>query len=129
MFCSANCRAVPITSSISGAKLTDFETELELAGFDLREVQHLVDETEQMSAGAIHTAQRFLSLFRAEARRIGDHHLREPNDGVEWRAQFMAHAGEELRLVLARHFELAALLLHFARAQLDLLFQPGIGFL
>src|SRR5512139_3128075 len=41
----------------------------------------------------------------------------------------MAHTGEELRLVLARHFELAALLLHFARALLDLLLQSGIGFL
>ena len=41
----------------------------------------------------------------------------------------MAHTGEELRLVLARHFELAALLLHFARAFLDLLLKPGIGFL
>src|SRR6476659_4644072 len=41
----------------------------------------------------------------------------------------MAHAGEELRLVLARDFELTALLLNFARALFDLLLQSGIGFL
>src|SRR5947208_3429652 len=39
--------------------------ELELAGFDLREVEHLVDETKEVSPGGIHTAQRFQRLFRA----------------------------------------------------------------
>ena len=47
--------------------------------------------------------------FRSEARRVGDHHLGEPDDGIERRAQLMAHAGYELRLVLARQFELAVL--------------------
>ena len=50
--------------------------------------------------------QRLLRLFRAEPRRVGDHHLGEPDDGVERRAQLVAHAGEELRLVLAGRFEL-----------------------
>jgi hypothetical protein len=39
-----------------------------------------------MRAGAVHAAQGLCRLFRAEARRIGDHHLGEPNDGVERRA-------------------------------------------
>ena len=30
--------------------------ELELAGFDLREVQYLVDEAKEVGAGGIHTA-------------------------------------------------------------------------
>ena len=82
-----------------------------------------------MAAGTVHPAQWLRRFFSAEARRIGDHHLGEPNDGVERRAQLMAHAGKELRFVLACYFELSALLLHFPRALLDLLFQPGIGFL
>src|SRR5262249_58720744 len=45
--------------------------EFELAGFDLREVQYLVDEAQEMGPGSIHTAQRFQRLFRAEARRVG----------------------------------------------------------
>ena len=102
-----------MTSSISGASSTVCGIELELAGLDLGEVEHLVDETEQVGAGAMHALQRLLRLFRAEARRVGDHHLGEPDDGIERRAQLVAHAGEELRLVLARQFELAALLLHF----------------
>ena len=44
-----------MTSSISGAKLTDSGTELELAGFDLGEVEHVVDEAEQVGAGAVDT--------------------------------------------------------------------------
>ena len=41
-------------------------------------------------------------------------HLADADDGVERRAQLMAHVGEELRLVLARLRELAALVLDFA---------------
>src|SRR4029434_9303582 len=70
--------------------------EFELAGFDLREVQYLVDEAQQVGPGGIHTAQRLQRLFRAKARRVGDHHLRQADDGVEWCAQLVTHAGEEL---------------------------------
>jgi hypothetical protein len=64
--------------------------------------------------GGIHTAQRFQRLFRAEARRVADHHLRQADDGVERRAQLVAHAGEELRLALACVRQLPALVLDFA---------------
>ena len=46
--------------------------------------------------GAMHALQRLLRLFRAEARGIGDDHLGQPDDGVERRAQLVAHAGKEL---------------------------------
>ena len=46
LFCSASWRAVPTTSSISGARLTGFRSELELAGFDLGEVEHLIDQAQ-----------------------------------------------------------------------------------
>ena len=36
--------------------------EFELAGFDLGEVQYLVDEAQEMGAGGINTAQRLLCL-------------------------------------------------------------------
>src|SRR5215813_6393551 len=60
--------------------------EFELAGLDLREVEYLVDEAQEVSTGGIHAAQRFQRLFRAEARRVADHHLGEPDDGVQRRA-------------------------------------------
>ena len=96
-----------------GRQVHGFGVELELAGFDLREVEHLVDEAEKVGAGAMHAAQRLGRLVRAETRRIGDHHLGQTDDGVEGRAQFMAHAGDELRLVLTRQLELPPFLFDF----------------
>ena len=96
-------------------------------------------------AGAVNALQRLQRLLRAEPRRVGDHHLGEPDDGVERRAQLVAHAGDELRFVLARQFELAALVLDLvqqarvldrddrlvceARDQFDLLVGEGPHFL
>ena len=34
-----------------------------------------VDEAQEVGPGGIHTAQRLQRLFRAEARRVGEHHL------------------------------------------------------
>jgi len=101
---------VPATSSITGASCT-VRIELELAGLYLRQVEHLVDEAEQVRAGAVHALQRLHRLLRAEARRVGDHHLGETDDGVERRAQLVTHAGYELRLVCAGLLELAVLVL------------------
>src|SRR5215471_8827864 len=66
-----------------------------------------------MSTSAVHALQRLLRLFGAEARRVAEHHLGQPDDGVERRAQLVAHAGDKLRLVLARLCELAARVLYF----------------
>src|SRR5262249_18806614 len=87
--------------------------EFEFSGLDLRQVEHLVDEAKKVSPSAVHALQRLLRLFRAEARRIFYHHLGQSDDGVERRAQLMAHAGDELRLVLARRLELAVFVLNF----------------
>src|SRR5215813_3669060 len=89
-----------------------FRAKLELAGLDLGQVKHLVDEAEKMRTRTVDPAQRLRRLFCAEARRIADHHFGQPDDSVERGAQLMAHAGNELRLVLACHFELTALFLH-----------------
>ena len=72
-----------------------------------------------MGAGAMHPGERLGRLLGAEARGVGDHHLGEPDDGVERGAQLMAHAGEKLRLVLARELQLPALVL-------DLVEQPHV---
>jgi hypothetical protein len=61
----------------------------------------------------MHALQRLLRLFRAEAWRMADHHVSQADDGVERRAQLVAHAGNELRFVLARLLQLAVLVLDF----------------
>jgi len=55
-----------------------------------------------MGAGAMYALQGFLRFFRAEARRVGDHHLGEPDDGVERRAQLVAHVETNCDLCFAR---------------------------
>src|SRR5262249_31306712 len=113
LFCSASCPAVPMTSLISGASCTVCRLNSSFPGLDLRQVEHLVDEAKEMSPSAVYALQRLLRLFRAEARRVFDHHFRQSNDGIERRAQLVAHTGDELRLVLARLPELPALVLDF----------------
>jgi hypothetical protein len=67
----------------------------------------------------VHAPERLLRLLGAEAGRVGDQHVGEPDDGVERRAQLVAHAVEELRFVLAGDLELAV-------GVLELPQQPGI---
>ena len=80
-------------------------------GLDLGEVEDVVDQGEQVTARAKHAVERLDVLLQ----RLGilPQHLGDADDGVERRAQLVAHVGEELRLVLARLGELAALVLDF----------------
>ena len=82
-----------------------------LSGLDLRQVEHLIDKAEKVSPSAVHALQRLLRFFCAEARRVFDHHLGQSDDGIEGRAQLMAHARYELRFVLACRLQLAILVL------------------
>src|SRR6185437_3445769 len=72
--------------------------EVNAAGFDLRHVENVVDDVEQILAAFADIA-RILAVFvgaeRAEHRRF--HDLGEANDGVKQRAQFVAHVGQKLR--------------------------------
>src|SRR6516164_1541389 len=117
LFFSASCPAVPMTY------LYGLWVELELSGLDLRQVEHLVNEAKEMNPSAVHALQRLLRLFRAEPRGVRDHHFGQPDDGIERRAQLVAHAGDELRLVLARPHVLDRdrRLVREGRDQLDLL--------
>ena len=61
----------------------------------------------------LHAVQHGAHLFRRLAVDVVDDQLGIAENGVERRAQLVAHIGEELRLVLARFLELAALVLDF----------------
>ena len=88
-----------------------FEVKLHAPRLDLRQVEDVVDQREQVAARAEHAIERLDVLLQ----RLGilPQHLGDADDGVERRAQLVAHVGEELRLVLARLCELAALVLDF----------------
>ena len=73
--------------------------EPELPQLDLRDVEDVVDDAEEMRAGLVDIARVAHVLQRAErAQHLRGHHLREADDGVERRAELVAHVGEELRL-------------------------------
>src|SRR5215471_19103178 len=61
-----------------------------------------------MGTRTVDPAQGLRRLFRAEARRVADHHLGQPNDGIERRAQLVAHAGDKGRLGEAHRLGLVA---------------------
>src|SRR5262249_49135619 len=109
LFCSASWRAVPTTSSISGASWIVSGLSSSLPASIL----------ERSSTSLIRPSRWVPGLFGAEALRVADHHLGEPDDGVERGAQLVAHAGDELRLVLAGQLQLPALVL-------DLVEQPHV---
>ena len=82
------------------------ELELDLPRFDLGEVEHVVDEREQVVSGG----QDVVEVLRLLFVDIADHplaqHLREADDRVQRRPQLVRHVGEEVRLVLAGRLEL-----------------------
>src|SRR5262249_48907857 len=122
-----------------------FEVKLHSPRFDLGEVEDVVDQGEQVACRAQHPIERLEFVLAFEIAGVLQQPLGDANDGVERCAQLVAHAGEELRLVLARFLELAALVLDFveqphvfdrdrrlvgkSRYQLDLLFGewPHLG--
>ena len=69
--------------------------ETQTSGLDPRDIQHLVDETEEMPAGPEHVLHA-LALVRGKILDVQE--LSEPQDGVERRPQLMAHARQELAL-------------------------------
>ena len=90
-----------------------------MASLDLGQIEHVIDQSEQVPAvglKALEDAQHLLGWLTVSAVR---HQFGIAQDGVERRAQLMAHIGEELRFVLACLFKLPALVL-------DLMEQPRI---
>ena len=84
--------------------------EVHLAGLDLGEVEDVVDQREQVPAGAQHALERLELVFPLQVARVLVQHLGDADDRVQRRAQLVRHVGQELRLVLARRLQLLALL-------------------
>ena len=77
------------------------EPQVHLAGLDLGHVEDVVDQRQQVLAGAEDVLRVFLVALVAErAEHLADHDLGEAVDGVERRAQLVAHIGQELALGL-----------------------------
>src|SRR5205807_3396129 len=82
------------------------------SGLDLREVEDVVDQPEEMLSAGMDLLEEPLACGRWELTVAGvDQQLREPENGVERRAQLVAHARQEHALVTVRIEELAVALL------------------
>ena len=91
------------------------------AGLDLRQVENVADQVQQVGAGAVDGAGELDLLRHQVAVRILGELLAEDQDRVERRAQLVRHVGEELGLVLRGERKLGRLLLQRAARLLDFL--------
>ncbi len=83
---------------------------LQLARLHLGEIEHVVDQLQEVPAAAQHVAEEILLLLLEGAHLFVVEQLGEADDGVERRAQLVRHVGQELRLVRAGPGQLVGLL-------------------
>ena len=91
------------------------------AGLDLRQVENVADQIQQVGAGAVDGAGEFDLLVGEVAVRILGQLLPQNQNAVERRAQLVRHVGQEFGLVLRGERQLGGLFLHRAPRLLDFL--------
>ena len=92
-----------------GARRERLRRNLEIARFHLRHVEDAVDDRQQMQAGIVDELGVFPALGRTQHQSLLlRDHLGEADDGIERRAQLVAHGGEETRLGGIGRFRSAA---------------------
>src|SRR4030095_15403482 len=85
------------------------QLQLHASGLDLREVENVVDEGEEMPSRLQDVLEVFcLFLVYVPEHLLGED-FREADNGVERRAELVRHVGQELRLVPAGRLELGTL--------------------
>ena len=85
---------------------------LDVPGFDLRQIEDVVDEIEQIVARRLDGAGELDLFVREIALRVVAQQLGQDQQRVERRAQLMGHVGQEVRLVAAGLLQLPRLQLH-----------------
>ena len=95
--------------------------DVHLPGFDLRQIEDVVDEREQVAARTVDRLRK-LDLFVVEVvARILSKELRQDQEAVQRSAELVRHVCKELRLVLRAQRQLFGLLLQLRPRVLDLL--------
>ena len=93
---------------------------LHLSRLDLRQIQNVVDEVEEVGARGVYRARVLHLLRRERAVFVVRQQLREDQQRVQRRAQLVRHVCEELALVLGAERELLRFLLQRLARRLDL---------
>ena len=82
-----------------GADIEPILAELDLAGLDPGDIEDIVDKPQEVRAAVVNVANIFAVFGVAEgAVNLLLHDFGESDDGVERRAQLVAHGGQELGL-------------------------------
>ena len=76
--------------------------QIHLTGLDLGDVEHAIDQGQQMFAGGFDLREVADEAGQREVFGLLAHQFAVADDGVERRAQFVAHVGQELALRAAR---------------------------
>ncbi len=72
-----------------------FGVQVHAPGFDLGHIQHVVDQVQQVLPVFLDQAQVVVHVFGQRAVESFEHHIRKAEDGIERRAEFVRHVGEE----------------------------------
>ena len=91
------------------------------AGFDLRKVENVVDQSQQVRAGGVNIPAIFHLLGAQVASGVLHQLLSKNQDRVQRSTQFMRHVGQELRFVLRSEGEFRRLLLERSASLFDFL--------
>ena len=79
-----------------------FDRQGQLARLDLRHVEDVVDQREQVARAGADGVELLVLVGRQGAGQFHQQRAGEADDGVQWRAQFVRHVGDEGRLHAAR---------------------------
>ena len=109
------------TLSRSAAEGDLFRLDGDRARFDLREVENVVDERQQVRARGVDVLGEIDLLGREVAAAVLGELLAENQNRIQRRAQLVRHVGEELRLVFRRQGELRGLFFQRAPCLFDFL--------
>ncbi len=89
--------------------------------FDLRQIENVGDQVQQVRSGAVNGARELNLLRRQIAVRVVAELLAEHQNAVQRRAQLVRHVGQELRFVLRSQSQFLGLFFQCATGLLDFL--------
>ena len=118
------CLKLRSTLSRRGEERHLFRLHGDRAGFDLGQVQNVVDQIQQVRAGAVNILGEFHLLLRQIPGRVVAELLAEDQDAVQRRAQLVRHIGQKFRFVLGCERQLRRFLFERTAGLLDLLVLP-----
>ena len=100
-FFSACGRSIAIWFSQRSGSGKFFRPDLHLAGFDLGQIENVVDQIKQLLAAAFDVGHP-AGLFFIQLSRGSQQNVAEAEDAVQRRAQFVAHGRQEVALEAVR---------------------------